>query len=244
MLEELILLILLLLLSGFFSGSEMAYIVANKLKIEIKARKNNPAAISANYFTSHPQIFFSTILIGNNIVNVTLSSLSAVFLAYLFGLSELSILIISAFLLLIIGELIPKYIAHERADSMFLLTALPVRFFSYLFYPFVKAASLFSKKLTQSAKLTADTAGHLFDKEDIKELVKESEEAGVVDKKESDIIEKVIELGGTITGEHGIGITKAPYMEMEFSRPALELMSRIKKAFDPQGILNPGKILL
>lgn len=195
MLEELVLLILLLFLSGFFSGSEMAYIVANKLKIEIKARKNNTAAISANYFTSHPQTFFSTILIGNNIVNVTLSSLSAVFLAYLFGLSELSILIISTFLLLIIGELIPKYIAHERADSMFLLTALPVRFFSYLLYPFVKAASLFSNKLTQSAKLSADIEGHLFDKEDIKELVKESKEAGVVDKKESDIIEKVIELG-------------------------------------------------
>ncbi len=195
MLEELVLLILLLFLSGFFSGSEMAYIVANKLKIEIKARKNNPAAISANYFTSHPQTFYSTILIGNNIVNVTLSSLSAVFLAYLFGLSELSILIISAFLLLIIGELIPKYIAHERADIMFLLTALPVRFFSYLLYPFVKAASLFSKKFTQSAKLSANIEGHLFDKDDIKELVKESEEAGIVDKKESYIIEKVIELG-------------------------------------------------
>jgi CBS domain containing-hemolysin-like protein len=195
MLEELILLILLLFLSGFFSGSEMAYIVANKLKIEIKARKNNSAAISANYFTSHPQTFFSTILIGNNVVNVTLSSLSAVFLSYLFGLSEVSILLISASLLLIIGELLPKYFAHERADSMFLLTAVPVRFFSYLFFPFVKATSFFSKKLTQSVKLTAYAAGHLFDKEDIKELVKESEEAGVVDKKESDIIEKVIELG-------------------------------------------------
>jgi len=195
MLEELILLILLLFLSGFFSGSEMAYIVANKLKIEIKARKKNPAAISANYFNSNPQTFFATILIGNNVVNVTLSSLSAIFLTYLFGLSDVSILIISTFMLLIIGELLPKYFAHERADSMFLLTALPVRFFTYLFFPFVKAASFLSKKLTQSSKLSADTAGHLFDKEDIKDLVKESEEAGIVDKKESDIIENVIELG-------------------------------------------------
>ena len=105
MLEELILLIFLLFLSGFFSGSEMAYIVANKLKIEIKARKKNPAAISANYFNSNPQTFFATILIGNNVVNVTLSSLSAIFLTYLFGLSDVSILIISTFMLLIIGEL-------------------------------------------------------------------------------------------------------------------------------------------
>ncbi len=51
--EELILLILLLILSGFFSGTEMAYIVSSKLKMEIKARKKNPAAVSAYYFKSH-----------------------------------------------------------------------------------------------------------------------------------------------------------------------------------------------
>ncbi len=57
-----------------------------------------------------------------------------------------------------------------------------------------------------------------------------------------DLFGKVIEMGGTISGEHGIGITKAPFMEMEISGPALELMWRLKKAFDPKGILNPGKI--
>jgi glycolate oxidase len=56
------------------------------------------------------------------------------------------------------------------------------------------------------------------------------------------LFETVIQMGGTISGEHGIGITKAPYLEMEISKAGLELMSRIKKAFDPCGILNPGKI--
>jgi len=67
----------------------------------------------------------------------------------------------------------------------------------------------------------------------------ETEKAGVVVKK---LFEKVVSLGGTITGEHGVGITKSPYMEIEFSRPALDLMIRLKAAFDPNGILNPGKI--
>jgi len=53
---------------------------------------------------------------------------------------------------------------------------------------------------------------------------------------------KVIDMGGTITGEHGIGITKAPYLEMEIPVEGIQLMKRIKKAFDPEGILNPGKI--
>jgi len=59
-----------------------------------------------------------------------------------------------------------------------------------------------------------------------------------------ELFERVLQMGGTITGEHGIGITKAPYLEMEIPKPGLELMGRIKKAFDPKGILNPGKIFL
>lgn len=57
-----------------------------------------------------------------------------------------------------------------------------------------------------------------------------------------ELFRKVLEMGGTLSGEHGIGITKAPYIHMEVSQPALQLMVRLKKAFDPLGILNPGKI--
>jgi len=59
-----------------------------------------------------------------------------------------------------------------------------------------------------------------------------------------DLFKAVIRMGGTITGEHGIGITKAPYLPLEISNEGLALMARIKKAFDPQGILNPGKIFV
>jgi glycolate oxidase len=59
-----------------------------------------------------------------------------------------------------------------------------------------------------------------------------------------ELFEKILTMGGTITGEHGIGITKAPYLEMEIQKPGLDLMKRIKKAFDPGNILNPGKIFL
>ncbi len=59
-----------------------------------------------------------------------------------------------------------------------------------------------------------------------------------------DLFQKVIQMGGTLSGEHGIGITKAPYLQMEIPRAGLEVMSRIKKAFDPMGILNPGKIFI
>jgi len=65
-------------------------------------------------------------------------------------------------------------------------------------------------------------------------------------KKAEDTVEEIfdytVELGGTLSGEHGIGITKAPYLSKEIGPEAIALMKRIKKAFDPNGILNPGKI--
>lgn len=57
-----------------------------------------------------------------------------------------------------------------------------------------------------------------------------------------EVFELVLGLGGTISGEHGVGLTKAPYLPMEMDENAVALMERVKKAFDPKGILNPGKI--
>lgn len=57
-----------------------------------------------------------------------------------------------------------------------------------------------------------------------------------------EIFQKVVDLGGTLSGEHGIGIAKRPYMHLAMKETNLELMRGIKKVFDPKGILNPGKI--
>ncbi len=57
-----------------------------------------------------------------------------------------------------------------------------------------------------------------------------------------ELFEKVLALGGTLSGEHGVGLTKKPFIRMEIKPVELDLMRRIKKAFDPGGILNPGKI--
>jgi len=56
------------------------------------------------------------------------------------------------------------------------------------------------------------------------------------------LFEEVLRLGGTLSGEHGVGLTKASYLSMELDPPTLALMRRIKNLFDPQDILNPGKI--
>jgi putative hemolysin len=195
MINDILLLVLLVVISAFFSGSEIAYVTGNKLKIEIKARKNSLAARSALYFTNNPQNFFSVILIGNSIVSISFASLSALFLARYFGLNEITILIISTFILLIFGELFPKYLSSEIPDRIVLISAMPIRIISFILYPVVKVTSWISALVTKSTSLSSWSANYLFDKEDIETLVKESHEAGVVNKKESDIISRILDVG-------------------------------------------------
>lgn len=196
MLTEILLLILLLILSAYFSSTEMAYIAANKLKLEVKARKKDFLSKNVAYYLNNPNTFFSTILLGNNIVNIAFASLSAVILNSLFQLNEIQILAITTILLLLIGELIPKYFAHETADAFIILSASILRIITLLLNPFIKALAFISDKLTSNiSSQKAESISRLFDKEDIKALLDEGHKAGKVLSHEKNIIEKVIDLG-------------------------------------------------
>jgi glycolate oxidase len=63
-----------------------------------------------------------------------------------------------------------------------------------------------------------------------------------VEKAFAEIFEKAVELGGTITGEHGVGMMKAPYLELKLGVEGIAAMKAIKAAFDPNNIMNPGKV--
>lgn len=56
------------------------------------------------------------------------------------------------------------------------------------------------------------------------------------------LFDKTLELGGTISGEHGIGLTKRKYLHLEYDENTLDYMKRIKYGFDPDNLLNPGKV--
>jgi len=194
MYSELLVLIALLLLSGFFSSSEIAFIVSSKIKIEIRARKNNLAAINARYFMKNPDLFFSTILISNNVVNIAFASISSVLLMEIFNFSEFTILIVSTTLLLLIGEVIPKYIGSELADGLVLISSTPLRILNYILYPIGKMFSSISNILTKSNLRNEEGILEFINKEDIHELLEESSDAGKMDEEQTDIISKVIDI--------------------------------------------------
>lgn len=72
--------------------------------------------------------------------------------------------------------------------------------------------------------------------------VRDRDEMERVEKAFEEIFAKAIELGGTITGEHGVGAMKAPYLEWKVGKAGIEAMKAVKQALDPNGIMNPGKI--
>jgi glycolate oxidase len=93
--------------------------------------------------------------------------------------------------------------------------------------------------------LTMVTFGHAGDGNMHCNIMLDKGDKAVVKKAESAVkalFKKTVALGGTISGEHGVGISKAPYLDLELGPHEIALMKRIKKAFDPRGILNPGKM--
>ncbi len=195
MFTEIILLAVLLTLSAYFSSTEMAYIAANKLKLELKTKKKDLFAKNVAYYFNNPNIFFSTILLGNNIVNIAFASLSTLIFASLFQLNEIQILSVTTILLLFFGELIPKYFAHETADLLIIFSSSVLRVISVILFPFIKILTFISDRLTSGvSSQKAENISHLFDKEDIKALLDEGHKAGKVLAQEKNIIERVIDL--------------------------------------------------
>jgi putative hemolysin len=194
MLNDIFIIASLLLLSGFFSSSETAFIVANRIKIELRSRKKNLYAQNAQYFIQNPDSFYSTILLSNTVVNNAFVSIISVSLIQHLKLEEFEILIVSSVMLFIIGEMIPKYLGRELADDLVLISSTPLRILSIILFPFIKISSKISGLMNKRNKREEIDMFNTYDKEDFKNLIDESSEAGKMDEEQSDIITKVIEI--------------------------------------------------
>jgi glycolate oxidase len=103
------------------------------------------------------------------------------------------------------------------------------------------------RRLSEESGIQIVNFGHAGDGNIHVNIMVDKQEAEKYQKAESlvrGIFEATLSLGGTISGEHGIGITKAPYLGMEIKKHELQLMKGIKNLFDPKNILNPGKIFI
>ena len=176
--------------SAFFSGSETALISANRFRLEVWVRRGVKRARQAFEFLEEPEHFLTTTLVGNNIAVVAASSLMAVFLdPYLNGF--IIILVSSAFLL-IFGEIVPKSIARERATGFTLHASYYLRIFYVIFFPLIWSVMKLSQFLLKLLGFENESVKSFFTRKDLAMLVREGEQAGLVDQEERGLISRFV----------------------------------------------------
>ena len=143
MLTTLTLILLCLFLSGLFSGTEIAFVSANKLLIELKRKRSKRRGAILARFYERPADFLVAMLVGNNLVMVALTALAGTLLSPFvtrFVSGELNVLLINSVLItlvvLVFGEFLPKAIFEVFAERILFALAYPINFFRRILSPF------------------------------------------------------------------------------------------------------------
>lgn len=192
--------IIILLLSGFFSGMEIAFISSNKLRIEIDKANEDFTSKILSVFYAHPNDLISTLLVGNNIALVVYGILMAdvidqfildpIHLTEHEGVKVLLQTIISTLIVLVTGEFIPKTLFKINPNSMMRFFALPTFIFYIVLYPISKFTSALSRWFLffTGAKISTQDGDPSFTKVDLDDLIQSSIEST---KNEEDITDEI-----------------------------------------------------
>ncbi len=206
--DDIIIILLLILLNGIFSMSEIALISARKSKLTSDAKNGSKAAKTALELANEPDRFLSTIQIGITLIGILTGIYSGDVLAedfsvllhscgmemrFAFPLAQGLIILIVTYLSIVVGELVPKRIGLNVADSISKQVAYPMKILSLVAMPFVWI-------LSQSTNLLVNVLGLSKSKskiteEEIKSIIQEGTDAGEVQEVEQDIMERVLILG-------------------------------------------------
>lgn len=193
---ELIVIIVGVMGSAFFSSSETALTSLNVFKIRQMEENGVENSSLVRKLTDDIGKVLTSILIGNNIVNIVTTTVATIFFTDLFGPSGAIIsTIVLTLTILIFGEVTPKNIASSSSEKVALKVAKPIKFFDFILKPmsfFLQAITNFLTRLLigENAK-----KGDLVTEEDLKTIVDVSEEQGVINDQESEIINNVFEFG-------------------------------------------------
>ena len=198
---QLVILVLLLSASAFFSSAETALMTSNKLRIRNLAENGDKRAEKVLEITANTDKMLSAILIGNNIVNLSASALSTTLTLKVFGSSLVGVATgVLTFLILVFGEITPKNVASKNAENMALkyigIISLLVIVLTPAIYIVNKVAgiviSLFIKNNDDNNMVTED---------ELRAMVEVSHEDGVIEKEEKKMIVNVVDFGDTVAGD-------------------------------------------
>ena len=193
---QLITVIILLCLSAFFSSSETALTTVNQIRMRTLADNGDKRAARVLHVTGNPGKMLSAILIGNNIVNLSASSISTSLAIHLFGNTGAGIATgILTFLILIFGEVTPKTMATIKADSMSLTVAAPIGLLMKILTPVIFIINKLSLGLMFLLHINIKDAQKKMTEEELRTIVDVSQENGVIEHEERDMIHNLFDFG-------------------------------------------------
>ncbi len=191
-----ILFIILIFLSAYFSASEIAFMSLQRFRLEGMIQQNVKGAKLVEWLRSRPERLLSTILLGNNLVNTAAAALATAVAVRLLG-EESGILvatIIVTIIILVFGDAIPKTSAAHHSEKVSFAVARSIRFLSWVLTPFVIILSWITSGF---GKLLGarPVGGSLVSEEEIRTMIIAGQREGVVEKGEAEMLHKVFEFG-------------------------------------------------
>ncbi len=190
-LSTILVFLLLVASSAFFSASETAYTSLNTVRLKRMASDGDARAAKVLALSERYESLLSTILIGNNIVNILASSLATVTFVRWLGNGGVSVAtVVTTVVVLLFGEVAPKSIAKDHAEGI-ALKFYPLLFaITKLFTPFNWLLGCWQKLLGKVVKPAEDRG---FTEEELITIVEEAESEGEIDAHESELIRSAIE---------------------------------------------------
>ncbi len=190
---EMGILVLLFILSAFFSGSETAYLSVSRAKVRKLAKEGDSRAIVLEKLLHTPNRVIITILIGNNLVNILAASIATSIAIQVFGSTGVGIATGAVTLVvLLFGEITPKSYSATNAERVALLVAKPIYLLMKLLTPVVVVLSRFAKFVVSTFGGEV-RLGPFITEEELKMLVEVGEELGAIEKEEKEMISGIFE---------------------------------------------------
>lgn len=196
---QLLIILVLVALSAFFSSSETALTTVNKIRIRTLADAGDSRAAMVLKVTGNPGKMLSAILIGNNIVNMYASSLTTLLSSKLFGNEMVGAATgVITFLILIFGEITPKTSATLSSEKMSLRCAGVIFVLMVLFTPFIFVINKLSLLVLKLVGVDPNKKAESITEDELRTIVEVSHEEGVIESEEKKMINNVFDFGDAV----------------------------------------------
>ena len=238
---QLAVLVVLTLINAFFSGSEMAVVSVNKIKIHNLAENGNKKAKMIESLTDDSTKFLSTIQVAitlagfassafaaNSISQVLASKLTELGIPYSLSISNVVITVILAYFNLVFGELVPKRIALQFSEAFSLLCVSPIWTLSRILSPFIKLLSVSTNGFLKLIGMHHDRLEQDVSEEEIKSMLETGTETGVFNDIEKEMITSIFSFDDKKVRE--VMVTRQDMVAVDINEPVNDYIDEIMES--------------